>query len=229
MKSLRLTAMFAVGFLMAGLPVPLVQAQEVVSIGWGKALLTMPAGKPRAVIVLVPGGDGDIGLAGDGSIARDRNWIVRTRGAYARAGMASLLLDSGASISTAVAEGRKIAPRVIVVAMSRGSTRVPSALSSQPDGLVLASSFLEQIQGQLGSPAALPPTLVVHHRGDSCARTDAGQVAPFMGWAGNRARLVWISGGTDQGNPCGNQGHHGFVGREGAVVSAIIGFAQRIR
>lgn len=229
MKGLRLSALFVVGLCVAGLAPSESRAQQVVSIGWGSALLTMPAGKPRAVIVLVPGGDGDIGISGDGSVARDRNWIVRTRGAYARAGMASLLLDSGASISSAVAEGRKIAPRVIVVAMSRGSTRVPSALSSQPDGLVLASSFLEQVQGQLGSPAALPPTLVVHHRGDTCARTDAGQVAPFMAWAGNRARLVWISGGIDRGNPCGNQGHHGFVGREGAVVSAIIGFVQRIR
>jgi len=229
MKILRLWAALMVGLLVAALPASNLRAQEMVSIGWGKALLTMPTGKPRAVIVLVPGGDGDIGISGDGSVARDRNWIVRTRGAYTRAGMASLLLDAGANVGTAVSEGRKIAPRVIVVAMSRGSTRIPSSLSAQPDGLVLASSFLDQIQGQLGSPAALPPTLVAHHRGDTCARTDAGQVAPFMAWAGSRARLVWISGGSDFGNPCGNQGHHGFVGREGAVVSAIIGFVQRLR
>lgn len=229
MKRLRLSALFVVGLCVAGFVPNESRAQQIVSIGWGKALLTMPRGNPKAVVVLVPGGDGDIGISGDGSVERDRNWIVRTRGAYARAGIASLLLDAGANIGTAVSEGRKIAPRVIVVAMSRGSTRIPSSLSAQPDGLVLASSFLDQIQGQLGSPAALPPTLVVHHRGDSCPRTDAGQVAPFMAWAGNRARLVWISGGSDVGNPCGNQGHHGFVGREGAVVSAIIGFAERIR
>lgn len=226
---LRISALFVVGLLVTGFSAQELRAQNVVSIGWGKALLTMPTGKPRAVIVLVPGGDGDVGISRDGSVARDTNWIVRTRGAYARAGMASLLLDAGASVSSGVSEGRKIAPRVIVVAMSRGSTRVPSALSSQPDALVLASSFLEQVQGQVGSPDALPPTLVVHHRGDSCPRTDAGQVAPFMAWAGNRARLVWISGGADEGNPCGNRGHHGFVGREGAVVNAIIGFAQRLR
>lgn len=229
MKTSKFWTALALGLSLACANAIPASAQQVVSIGWGKALLTMPRGNPKAVVVLVPGGDGDIGISGDGSVERDRNWIVRTRGAYARAGIASLLLDAGANIGTAVSEGRKIAPRVIVVAMSRGSTRVPSALSSQPDGLVLASSFLDQIQGQLGSPAALPPTLVVHHRGDSCPRTDAGQVAPFMAWAGNRARLVWISGGTDEGNPCGNRGHHGFVGREGAVVSAIIGFVGRTR
>jgi hypothetical protein len=205
------------------------QAQEIVSIGWGRALLTMPAAKPRAVVVLVPGGDGDIGISADGSVERDRNWIVRTRGAYLKAGIASLLLDAGADIGTAITEARKIAPRVVVVAMSRGSTRIPAALSARPDGLVLASSFLDQVQTRLGDAGALPPTLVIHHRRDDCQRTHFEQVPGFMSWAGPRARLVWIDGGQNEGNPCGNRAYRGFVGREGAVVSAIIGFVGRGR
>lgn len=229
MKRLRFWAALYFSVSLSVALVPDAKAQQVISIGWGKALLTKPSGKPRAVVVLVPGGDGYVGISGDGSVERERNWIVHTRAAYARAGMASLLLDSGASINSAIAESRKIAPRVVVIAMSRGSTRIPVVLSEQPDGLVLASSFLEQFQSQLASPISLPPMLVVHHRGDNCGHTDAGQVTPFMAWAGKRARLVWISGGTDEGNPCGNRGHHGFVGREGAVVSAVIDFTQRLR
>ena len=51
-------------------------------------------------------------------------------------------------------------------------------------------------------------------------------VPPFMAWASGRERLVWIDGGSSQSNPCRGQSYHGFVGREGAVVSAIIGFVR---
>jgi hypothetical protein len=47
-----------------------------------------------------------------------------------------------------------------------------------------------------------------------------------MAWASGRERLVWIDGGSSQSNPCRGQSYHGFVGREGAVVSAIIGFVR---
>jgi hypothetical protein len=77
--------------------------------------------------------------------------------------------------------------------------------------------------------AALGPTLIIHHRRDDCQRTHFEQVPGFMAWAGSRARLVWIDGGQNEGNPCGKRAYHGFVGRKGAVVSAIIGIARRER
>jgi len=197
--------------------------------GGGRALLTMPRGKPSAVVILLPGGAGDIGLGDDGSIARDSNWIVRTRGRYASAGIASLLLDAGAEPSAAIRAMRQIAPRVVLVAMSRGSTRVPPALSAGPDAVVFTSSMLDHVRQTLGSAGALPPTLVIHHRRDDCRVTHSEMVPPFMAWASGRARLVWIDGGTSEGNPCRNQAYHGFIGREGAVVLAIIGFVRQIR
>jgi hypothetical protein len=186
----------------------------------------MPRGKPSAVVILLPGGGGDIGLSDDGSIARDSNWIVRTRGRYASAGIASLLLDAGADPSGAIRAMRQVAPKVVLVAMSRGSTRVPPALSAGPDAVVFTSSMLDHVRQNVGSAGALPPTLVIHHRRDDCHVTHYEMVQPFMAWASGRARLVWIDGGTSRGNPCRGQSYHGFVGREGAVVSAIIGFVR---
>lgn len=205
--------------------------EQVISLGGGfmssgRALLTMPRGKPFAVVILMPGGGGDIGLSDDGSVARDSNWIVRTRGRYASAGIASLLLDAGADPSSAIRAMRQVAPRVVLVAMSRGSTRVPPALSARPDAVVFTSSMLDHVRQTVGSPDALPPTLVIHHRRDDCQVTHYDMVQPFMAWASGRARLVWIDGGTSRGNPCRNQAYHGFIGREGAVVSAIIGFVK---
>ncbi|MGL4440708.1 MAG: hypothetical protein ACRCUE_15695 [Bosea sp. (in: a-proteobacteria)] len=208
--------------------------EQVISVGGGffgggRALLTMPRGKPSTVVILMPGGDGDIGLSGDGSIARDSNWIVRTRGRYASAGIASLLLDAGADPSAAIRATRQIAPKVVLVAMSRGSTRVPPALSAGPDAVVFTSSMLDHVRQTVGLPNTLPPTLVIHHRRDDCHVTHYNMVQPFMEWASGRARLVWIDGGTSRGNPCRGQSYHGFVGREGAVVSAIVGFVRSQR
>lgn len=66
-------------------------AEEVVELGGffggGKALLNKPAGKARAGVVLLTGGDGYIGIGGDGSVERSGNWIVRTRAAYAGAAL----------------------------------------------------------------------------------------------------------------------------------------------
>lgn len=205
--------------------------EQVITVGGGffgsgRALLTMPRGKPSAVVILLPGGGGDIGLSDDGSIARDSNWIVRTRGRYASAGIASLVLDAGADPSAAIRAMRQVAPKVVLVAMSRGSTRVPPALSAGPDAVVFTSSMLDHVRQTVGSAGALPPTLVIHHRRDDCRVTHYEMVPAFMAWASGRAKLVWIDGGTSQGNPCRNQAYHGFIGREGAVVSAIIGFVR---
>ena len=124
------------------------QAEEVVDLGGsflgnGRALLNKPAGKARAGLVLLTGGDGYVGIGADGSVARSGNWIVRTRGAYARSGIASITLDGGADPAKAVEYMRGIAPRVIVVAMSRGALKVADTLSARPDGVVFASSILD--------------------------------------------------------------------------------------
>ena len=171
------------------------QAEEVVQIGGGRAILNLPAGRPSVGLILLPGGDGDIGIGDDGSIDRQGNWIVRTRGAYRSAGMASLLLDAGADVGSAMAYMRRIAPRVVLVAMSRGSTKVPGALSYNPDGVVLASSMLSTVRGSLWSASSLPPTLVLHHRKDECRVTHAADVEPFAEWAGSKVRVRWIDGG----------------------------------
>ncbi len=118
----------------------------------------------------------------------------------------------------------------MLVAMSRSSTKVPGALSYNPDGVVLASSMLSTVQGSLWSASSLPPTLVLHHRRDECRVTHAADVEPFAQWAGSKVRVRWIDGGSaPSGRICGGQHWHGFPGRESAVVGAIIGFAKGVR
>lgn len=210
------------------------RAEEVVDLGGGffgggKALLNKPAGKARAGLVLLTGGDGNIGISSDGSVARDVNWIVRTRAAYLRSGIASITLDAGADPAKAVELMRTIAPRVIVVAMSRGALKVAGTLAQRPDGVVFASAMLDDARSAIGSPSNLPPTLLIHHRQDGCRLTTPESALAFQQWAGSKARLVWIDGGSSTGPACQARSYHGFVGREGAVISAITGFAGSLR
>lgn len=207
------------------------QAAEVVSFGGfgsSNAVLERPS-RPRGSIILMPGGDGYIGVGADGSIARGGNTLVRTRSRYAAAGFATLTIDSGVSVSDAIEHMRKIARPVVIVGMSRGSLKVPGALSARPDGVVLMSAFLDDVRGSVGSAAALPPTLVLHHQKDGCRMTPPSGVEPFKAWGGTRVQVVWGSGGSNDGDLCQARGHHGFGGIEGTAVSAITRFAGSLR
>jgi hypothetical protein len=208
-------------------------ADETVSVGGGQAVLLRPAA-PTASVILLPGGDGNIGAAPGGVITRlKNNQLVRTRDAYKAHGLAVLVLDRGISLGAAIDYMGRIKRPVIVVGTSRGTLRAAQGIArgARPDALVLTSGFLtdqsgekKNVAGILGSPANLPRTLVIHHRHDGCKYTQPAGVEPFIKWAGGKARVVWLDGGSAQGNPCKARGHHGYNGLDARVVSLAAGF-----
>lgn len=192
------------------------------------ASLERPKGKPRGSIILMPGGDGDLGITSAGDITSlQGNSLIRNRRAFVAGGFATLSLSSSGSPAAAVEAMRKIARPVIVVGTSRAGTRIHRALSA--DGIVLTSGMLDHFSSNVGSPDALPPTLIVHHRQDGCRVTLPGLVPAFQQWAGSRARIVWLDGGANEGDPCQARGHHGFAGIDGKMVGTVLGFARGIR
>jgi hypothetical protein len=229
---------FALAILFASIQAALAAGVTVTGVsvdGVSAALLTPAGGKPHGAIILLAGGDGYIGVGSDGSIARQGNQLVRTRQAYAARGFAVLVPEGTVNVAAAVKLMRKYGP-VTLVGTSRGTQRAARGIAAgaRPARLVLTSGFLSDASGNndnviaiLGSPTALPPTLVVHHRQDGCKFTRPAGVAPFLAWAKGRARVVWLDGGRATGNPCQARSHHGFAGIDGAVVSAVAGFAAR--
>jgi hypothetical protein len=209
------------------------RADETVSIGGSQAVLLRPAA-PRASVILMAGGDGYIGAAPGGRITRlKNNQLVRTRAAYKAHGLAVLVVDADVNLAAAVDYMRKIKSPVTVIGTSRGTLRAAQGIArgARPDALVLTSGFLssesgsgQNVENILGSPARLPRTLVIHHRQDGCKFTHPAGVAPFIKWAGGKARVVWLDGGQAQGNPCRAKSHHGFLGIDGRVVSVAAGF-----
>jgi hypothetical protein len=226
----------ALAILSAGVGSVGAQSVTGVSVGGVSAALLMPAGgKARGAVVLLAGGDGQIGVGPDGSLARQGNQLVRTRKAYAARGLAVLVPEGNVNVAAAVKFMARYGP-VTLVGTSRGTQRAARGIAAgaRPARLVLTSGFLSAASGDgdnviaiLGSPGALPPTLVVHHKRDGCSVTQPAGVAPFVAWAKGKARVVWLNGGRDAGAPCGAQSHHGFAGIDGQVVSAVAGFAVR--
>jgi hypothetical protein len=155
--------------------------------------------------------------------------------AYAARGFAVLVPDCCVNVAAAVDFMGKYG-KVTLVGTSRGTQRAARgvAAGARPARLVLTSGFLSDASGDrdnaiaiLGSPDALPPTLIIHHRHDECGKTAPEGVAPFLAWAGGRARVVWLDGGTSEGPPCEAFAHHGFNGIDGQVVGVVSGFAAR--
>lgn len=215
------------------------QRVEVIGDAQGsRARVELPVGRPRGSIVLVAGGNGQTNIDASGTIGGLRNnQLVRTQSRYRAAGWAAVVVDAGTSLSTLTVElRRRYGPRVVWVGTSRGTLRIGREVvgaSARPDRVVLTAGFYdaqggnENVQGALGSPSSLPPTLVLHHRRDGCRFTPPSGVPQFQQWAGARVSVTWFDGGVDNGNPCQAAGYHGFAGLDGQVVAAVTRFAGR--
>src|ERR1700716_1119888 len=212
MTRYRWTACFAAAAMLAGLACAPAMADETVSIGGSRAVLIKPKA-PHASVILMPGGDGNIRPGDQGDIhGLTGNQLVRTRHAYAARGLAVLVIGAGTDLNSAVQYMAAIRRPVTVIGTSRGTLRAAEGIArgARPDALVLTSGFLSPDSGRgsnvmsiLGSPAALPRTLVIHHRQDSCKATLPAGVDPFIKWSAGRARVAWISGGGGGGGAWG--------------------------
>jgi hypothetical protein len=208
-------------------------ADETVTIGGSRAVLIKP-NAPRGSVVLVPGGSGAIQAGDQGDIhGLMGNQLVRTRHSYARRGLAVLVVDVDTDLGSAVQYMAAIKRPVTVVATSRGTLRAAQGIArgARPDALVLTSGLLspasgggENVMSILGSPAALPRTLVIHHSQDGCRLTLPAGVDPFIKWSAGRAHANWVSGGVDQGDSCEARAHHGFNGLDGQIVGMAASF-----
>ena len=212
-------------------------AQETVDIKGVKAALLKPKREPVGSLVLLAGGDGEIGVGAKGKIEREGNQLVRTRQAYVAKGFAVLVPDADVDVVAAVDYMANIRKPVTLVGTSRGTQRaaVGLAAGANPDALVVTSGFLSPQSGErvnrhviriVGSPARLPRTLVIHHRRDACQYTLPAGVQPFLDWSQGRARVIWLDGGRSEGDPCRARAYHGFNGIDAKVVDAVTAFAN---
>jgi hypothetical protein len=204
----------------------------------------------RALLVLLPGGDGIVSLDSGGGVHRlGGNFLVRTIGQWVAQGFAIVLPDApnGTSlfgqrhlpayadaISRAIDFGRsRAALPVWLIGTSAGTTAAVNGaahLGSKVSGAVLTSSVTRN--GRAGEtifdaePGAIAvPVLVVSNQYDVCADTPPGD-APMVLAALTRSprkEVVTVTSSqiTKRSDPCEAMSPHGFLGIEGPVVQRI--------
>jgi hypothetical protein len=205
-----------------------------------------------ATVVLLPGGNGGIGMQG-GAPTSD-NFLVRNRERFAAAkfnvavvGRPSDQQDLTLVFRTSVEhveDLRRIVERlkrdtgkpVWLVGTSRGTTSAAAAgiaLGDSVDGVVLTSSITDA--SLPGAIQNLPlarlrvPVLVMHHRRDACKATPPGPVQSLVDALANapvKRVLLLTAGGPVSGEPCEPRHWHGFAGMDEAAVGEIADFVR---
>ena len=205
---------------------------------------------PAYALILFPGGDGVVGYRehsrGRVVPAHKGNFLVRSVNLFAGDGFVAAVMDvpsdhaSGMSdefrasaehaqdIAAVAADLRKRFPgaKVILVGTSRGTVSAAyagRALGAHVDGVVLTSSTFRATRNSPGLNGfafrdIAAPLLFVHHEHDDC--TTCCSYAETR-WTGDFPLVTVKGGDAGSGNPCEAQSHHGYLGQEPQVVTAI--------
>ena len=212
------------------------------------ALYCAPA-HPRAAIVMLSGGAGDIGLQPDGSLRHGDNFVVRTRALWTARGYAIAIPDTVdhadlrgrrstrdyASRIQALVEAvhERAGVPVFVLGTSQGSIGAMNlaarAQAGTLAGLVLTESVSRPGRSHETVFDADPgdvrvPALVVANRDDACDVAppgDAARIAAALR-ASPGVRVLEVSGGRSaSARACDPLTPHGYYGIEEPVVQDI--------
>ncbi len=219
--------------------------------GVTQRLLWMAPEAPKAVAVLLVGGNGSLRMAPDGSLgAGSGNFLARSRQLFVDQGIAVALVDApsdrqsppylsgfrqtpehAADLQAVIAEARKRTGRpVVLVGTSRG-TQSAAAVALQlmeaggPDALVLTSTVLTDPAGRAVPKMPLEtlriPVLVTHHEGDVCKVCRYDDLPLLTARLPANHQVLTYQGGRNVGDPCEAMAYHGYNGIEARVVGDI--------
>ena len=244
-------AALMLALLAASLPA-MAQTPQVVDLptrpGAIQRILVIAPEQPKAAVILFAGGDGDIGIQPDGSLARGGNFLVRSRRLFAGHNLLTVVVDAPSDqssvpretaehvtdIKTVIAWIRQKGKiPVWLVGTSRGTqsaayvaTRLAQA-EGGADGVVLTSSMISDRRGTAVPDMPIDrlrvPVLVVHHKQDGCRYCSFNGIPHLMErlTGAPRRELIAFEGGNDVGDPCGARAYHGYNGIEADVVQRI--------
>jgi hypothetical protein len=213
-----------------------------------RVLYTAPP-HPRGVIVMLPGGAGDVGVRRDGDLRHDDNFVVRTRALWTAKGYAVLIPDT---IDRANLRGVRSSPQyaslvdglvgfahtqapgpVFLLGTSQGSIAAMNGAAHARPGSLAGVVLTESVSRLGGSQETVfsadpgdvrVPALVVANRDDQCdvaPPQDAPKIAAAMTHSRD-VRVLNVAGGIQQSRKaCGSLTPHGYFGIETQVVDAI--------
>jgi hypothetical protein len=223
--------------------------------GTAQRVLYLAPPHPRGVMVLLPGGSGEIGIERDGQIRHDDNFVIRSRQLWLQAGYAVAILDAPAKVSL---RGSRSTPEYAellssVMAALRQHSTAPQWLLGTSQGAIgamngaahasrgsLAGVILSEPVSVLGGshetvfdadPGRVRvPALVVVNQADRC-QVAPPSAAPSIVAAMRKspsAQILSVDGGRQGDDPCGSLTAHGYYGIEDQVVSRIRAWMDQV-
>jgi len=203
---------------------------------------------PKALVILLMGGDGKVGIFDNGS-ARSNHTFVRSQGLWAQYGIDSVLVDSSDDLS--IRGGGRLTDdyqnRLLsVVTYYRSKFNVPVWLFGHSNGTVSVTEFVNRFSGSnviagfivagteqtaiLKNNSKLP-VLAIHHIQDTCRTTpiSASESLIKSRPIGTQAEFITIDGGANTGNVCWALAYHGFNQKEDELVKDAAEFILKMR
>ena len=214
-----------------------------------RVLYDAPA-RPRATLVMLPGGTGEVGVRRDGDLRHDNNFVVRTRAAWVGRGYAVLIPDTidqtnlrGVRSSTAYgrvveelaayAHTQADAP-VFLIGTSQGTIAAMNGAAHARPGAVAGVILTEAVSvpGRLSAETVFDadpqnvriPALVVANRDDACDVAPPSMALRIVAamTRSPEARVLMVSGGVQRSDKaCGSLSPHGYYGIEGQIVAVL--------
>ncbi len=182
---------------------------------------------PTATIIGVSGGDGELGIADDGSmtsLTARCGPVTRNRQSFAAAGVALALMDSVPGLAQVVAVDAWLRARHAVPSWISGGSSATAAVAflvaNAPAPMATGALFFSP--GRLTAAEMSPitrPALVLTNPVDGSAATSL-----FNGLTGTAVKeRISLPGGSDT-PPCGA---HLFTGQDAEFTAAMTGFISR--
>src|SRR5271165_4811296 len=209
------------------------QVEDVPLSGGGsqRVLYASPV-TPRATLVMLPGGDGNVGIDEDGDFEHGKNFVVRTRDLWLARGYAVLIVDAlsgknmrGLRSSPGYAEAiedvvrfaaKKGARSIFLLGTSQGSIAAMNGAAHLPKGQIAGVVLTESVtrpskSGETVFDAApelvTAPALVVANRASRCRVAPAEDAASIASALKNAAgvEVLYVDGGETKSRECGSQ------------------------
>jgi pimeloyl-ACP methyl ester carboxylesterase len=221
-------------------------------------LLLRPSDKPSASVILFAGGHGRLALSQHKIGWGETNFLVRNRERFRCEALLVAVMDapsdrlqglSNFKTSSAHAEDiRHVITKlkdianvpVWLVGTSMGTVSAANAAArlkkGGPDGLVLTSTVTKETRqvtetvNDVHLKDIRVPTLIVHHRQDSCVVTPyelARALMKSLTQAPKKELLTFDGGDLSVLDPCEPMSCHGFLGLDGEVVAAIASWIKQ--
>ena len=253
-----LTAALIPGLSAAAMSADSVSGEQIIDVpltgGERQRVLYAAPKEPRATIVMLPGGAGDVGLRRDGEVRHGNNFVIRTRALWVQRGYAVLIPDTvdrenlrglrsspeyAALVLELVRVAHEKAPGpVFLLGTSQGSIAAMNGAAHAPSGAIAGVVLTESVSQMGGSGetvfSANPqdvrvPALIVANKDDRCNVAPPGDAPRIAAAMTNSAsvRVLSVAGGVQQSRKlCGSLTPHGYFGIEPEVIGHIDSWMQ---